>query len=395
MRSMRVLISGAGIAGPALALCLRDLDADVTVVERASALRRGGQAVDFRGPVHREVLERLDLWRPIHERRTQPGPLDLIDAHGRAVATLPEVMTAGDVEILRGDLCRLLYERTKDRADYRFGDRAVRLEEQPDGVQVTFEGGASERFDLVVGADGLRSATRQMAMRDEPDVLRHHGYRLATFAVPNLLDRDRGGVSYAEPGRAVSVFASSATEARALLIYRGPPMEREGRDAAAQVASVGEAFRGMGWRSAEVLRGLRASEDLYVDAIATVHLPAYSRGRVALLGDAAWGGTLGGQGTSLAVVGAYVLSRELARAGHLQAFAAYEARMRPYASGCQAGARRAGGFFAPRSALALRARNWMYRALTSRAMSSTFERMVKSAAVDFELPDEPRRGQAA
>jgi 2-polyprenyl-6-methoxyphenol hydroxylase-like FAD-dependent oxidoreductase len=391
MKHLKVLISGAGIAGPALALCLARWGARVTLVERAPTLREGGQAVDFRGPVHRQVLECMGIWDAIHERRTQAGELWLIDRDGMPQVRLPELMLAGDVEIVRGDLCRLLYERTKDSTDYRFGDQIVGLTSGDSSVDVRFEHGADETFDVVVGADGLHSATRTLAFGSEASNLRHHGYRVATFGVPNLLGRDRGGSAYSEPGRCLSVAATSATQARALLVYTGPAFDAEERDPRRQKAALRARFHDMGWRVAEVLACLDDAQDLYVDSIATVHVPSYARGRVALLGDAAYGGTLGGQGTSLAVVGAFVLASELALGpSPEQAFSRYEAKLRPYASGCQKGATRVGGFFAPRSAFGIGCRNAMYRLLTSRAMAGVFERLVKSTASDFTLPEYPR-----
>lgn len=386
----KVLISGAGIAGPALALCLAKRGVDVTVVERAPALREGGQAVDFRGPVHRQVLERLELWHPIHERRTRPGELWLVDAADEPYARLPETMMAGDVEILRGDLCRLLFERTERDVTYRFGERIVALHNGADHVQVQFQNGDTETFDFVVGADGLHSATRALAMPDSENVLRHHGYRIATFALPNPLRRSSGASLYTEPGRAVSLFASSDGTARALLVYAGPPLDSAERAPEAQKSAISRTFANMAWHTPQVLRALQHAQDLYVDAIATVHVPSYARGRVVLLGDAAYGGTLGGQGTSLAIVGAYVLAQELAQAADPRtAFARYEERLRPYASGCQKGATRAGSFFAPRSKLSVACRNFMYRALTSKPLLGTFERLVTAAASDFTLPRYP------
>jgi len=387
---MKVLISGAGIAGPALALCLAKRGVNVTVVERAPALREGGQAVDFRGPVHREVLERLGLWQAIQERRTRPGQLWLVDATDEPYARLPEAMMAGDVEILRGDLCRLLFERTRRDVTYRFGERIVALQNGADAVEVRFQHGNTETFDLVVGADGLHSATRTLAMPDTTNVLRHHGYRIATFALPNPLQRTSGASLYTEPGRAVGLFATSAQEARALFVYAGPALGGNERDPEAQKAVICRLYADMGWHTPHALRALQRAPDLYVDSVATVHVPSYSRGRVVLLGDAAYGGTLGGQGTSLAIVGAYLLAQELAQTlDPLRAFARYEERLRPYASGCQKGATRVGSFFAPRSKLSVACRNVMYRALTCKPLLGTFERMVTAAASDFTLPPYP------
>ncbi|MGC4087230.1 MAG: hypothetical protein QM756_04860 [Polyangiaceae bacterium] len=171
------------------------------------------------------------------------------------------------------------------------------------------------------------------------------------------------------------------------MVYRGDDFERESRAADTQKSAISARFGDLGWRVPEVLDALQVASDLYVDAIATVHVERYSRGRIALLGDAAYGGTLGGQGTSLAVVGAYVMAHELARAERPEAaFARYEALMRPYAEGCQKGARHVGPFFAPSSHLGWMARNAMYWLLTSRPLTGFFERLVKSSASDFALP---------
>ena len=396
---MRILISGAGVAGPALALALQGRGHEVTVVERAPRLRDGGQSVDFRGSVHREVLERLGLWDAIWERRTHPSPLAFIDARGRGRALLPAVLTAGDVEIVRGDLSRLLHARTAATTSYRFGDQVTALRNVGPHVEVAFASGRSERFDLVVGADGLHSGVRSVAFGDESQYVRHHGYALATWSFPRGALSAAVTQSYAEPGRSLTVTQEPQGRARALLIFTSPPPPRG--DARAQRDFVRERFLGAGWECDRVLAELDEAKDLYLDALATVHVDRYASGRVVLLGDAAWGGTLGGQGTPLALVGAWVLANELAQADVRTALAEFERRMRPYASGCQKNAERAGPFHAPKTRLGIGARNVLYRVLTSRLLAKQFERMVKASANDFVLPGYPalappgRRGRAA
>ncbi len=383
----RVLISGAGVAGPALAFWLARFGFQPTIVERAPALREGGQAVDFRGPVHRDVLERMDLWEAIHEQRTRPSDFLLLDRTGRAHARLPEVMMSGDVEILRGDLCRILYERTRCHTDYRFGDHIRGLEDRGDAVTVAFESGRTEDFDLVIGADGLHSGVRALAFGDESRYLRHRGYRVASFALENPLPEQIGAACYSEPGRGVCLTGLSSRDARALLVSHDGPLTRGERDPEAQKHALALRFADMGWVVPRILEALAGAKDLYVDAIATVHVDQYARGRVGLLGDAAWGGTLGGQGTSLAIVGAYVLAHELAAdSSPARAWQRYEREMRPYATRCQRGATHVGGFFAPRTRFGLACRNLMYGVLTSRRFSGFFTRLVKEAASDFALP---------
>lgn len=389
MKKLNVLISGAGIAGPALAWWLGRAGHTTTIVERAPALRKGGQAVDFRGPVHRAVLERMELWEPIHERRTQPADLDLLDVEGQPYVSIPAVMTGGDVEILRGELCQLLYERTRDATEYRFGDWVTALEQAAGGVTVQFVSGDSATFDLVVGADGLHSGVRALAFGPEDQFLRHHGYRVATYSMPNVLALRGRSMIYALPGRAASFStARDPSEARALFMYTAGPLERR-RDVEAQKQEVRERFADMGWEVPRLLEGLDRATDLYVDSIGSIAVPSYSNGRVVLLGDAAYGGTLGGQGNSLAFVGAYVLAGELAKADgeHASAFARYEEQLRPYATMCQKGAKNVGPFYAPRTRWGRYVRDRSHKLLVSRPFIGLFEKMVKADASRFVLPN--------
>jgi 2-polyprenyl-6-methoxyphenol hydroxylase-like FAD-dependent oxidoreductase len=386
MKNQRVLISGAGIAGPALALALEGFD--VTVVERGGSLRAGGQAVDFRGPVQRTVLERMNLWDAIQARRTPGTDVVLLDPRARHVARLPAVMMSGDVEILRSDLSRLLYERTASRTEYRFGDSIAALEPGADDVKVTFASGTTERYAFVVGADGLHSRVRALAFGEEQRFVRHHGYRLATFTLPTPagLTLEQTAYAYSEPGRSVMLTPHDATHARAQLIFTGGPIEAR-LDPDAQRDVVREAYAGVRWYAPQVLEAVSTARDLYVDQIATIAIDRYSAGRVVLLGDAAYGATLGGQGTPLAIVGAYILANELALADDPRvAFARYEAHMRPYATPCQKTAESAGAFFAPRTRLGMWFRDTAHRALTSRLLIGQFEKMVKASATDFALP---------
>ncbi|MFF8593180.1 FAD-dependent monooxygenase [Streptomyces sp. NPDC015220] len=388
-----VLISGAGVAGPALALNLARYGARVTVVEKASALRGGGFAVDFRGHVHRKVLTDMGIWDEIHARQTRMGPQSVVDADGSRRVDLPAEMMSGDVEIFRGDLARIMYERTEDRAEYVFGDSVTSLTETPDGVEVAFERGAPRRFDLVVGADGLHSATRRLVFGDESRHLRFLDHYVAGFEVPNHLGLDRTGLLYSEPGRCVCVnnYDGDPDRAGALLVFRSEELTYDRRDTAAQKRILAERFAGMGWEAPRVLEALREAEDLYFDAIAQIHVDRLTKGRVALLGDAGYGATMGGMGTGVAVVGSYVLAGELALAGgdHRTAFAGYETRIRDFAKGCQKISGNAGPFFAPPTERRIRSRDRMYRLLGSRLLAGFFKRLTEKAATAIELRDYP------
>ncbi|MCQ9179519.1 FAD-dependent monooxygenase [Streptomyces sp. IBSBF 2953] len=390
---LSVLISGASVAGPALALSLVRYGARVTVVEKAPRLRAGGFAVDFRGHVHRRVLTELGVRDEIHARQTHMGRQTVVDADGSPRVDLPSEMMSGDVEIFRGELSRILYERTRDRVEYVFDDSIATLSDTSEGVAVTFDKGSPRRFDLVIGADGLHSRTRSLVFGDESRHLRFLDHYVACFGVPNHLGLDRTGRLYSEPGRAIALgnYDGDPDRAAALLVFRSERLSYDRQDVAAQKRIVAERFAGMGWEGPNVLRALEETDDLYFDAVARTHVERLAKGRVALLGDAGYGATMGGMGTGVAVVGAYVLAGELALAGgdHRTAFAAYENRIRDFARGCQKTAGNAGPFFAPATERRIRSRDRMYRLLASRPMAAFFKRITEKSATNIELPQYP------
>ncbi|NUS01304.1 MAG: FAD-dependent oxidoreductase [Nonomuraea sp.] len=390
---LSVLISGASVAGPALALNLARLGARVTVVEKAPALRGGGFAVDFRGHVHRTVLTAMGIWDEIHARQTRMGRQTVVGADGTPRVDLPAEMMSGDVEIFRGELARIMYERTKDDVEYVFGDSIASLAQDADGVDVTFDKGAPRRFDLVVGADGLHSLTRRLVFGDESRYLRFFDHYVAGFDVPNDLGLDRTGRLYSEPGRAVCIgnYDGDPDRAGALLVFRSEELSYDRRDVAAVKRILAERFAGMGWETPAVLKALEEADDVYFDAIAQIHVDRLTEGRVALLGDAGFGATMGGMGTGAAIVAAYVLAGELALAGgdFRTAYAEYETRVRDFAKGCQKISGNAGPFFAPATERRIRSRDRMYRLFGSRPLARFFKRLTEKAATNITLREYP------
>ncbi|GGS10936.1 FAD-dependent oxidoreductase [Streptomyces aureoverticillatus] len=393
---LNVLISGASVAGPALALWLSRYGARVTVVEKAPALREGGFAVDFRGDVHRTVLRRMGIWDEVHRRQTHMGRQTLVEADDKERVDLPAFLMSGDVEIFRGDLSKILHERTRDGVEYVFGDSIASLTEDSEGVDVTFDHGPARRFDLVVGADGLHSHTRRLVFGDESRHLRFLGYYVAGFDVPNHLGLDRTARIYSEPGRTVMIsnYDGDPEKAGVGLVFRSEPLAYDRHDLEQQKKILAEKFAGMAWKhAARALEGLERAEDLYFDAIAQIHVDRLSRGRVVLLGDAGYGATMGGIGTGTALVSAYVLAGELAaaRGDHRVAFAAYEAEIRDYAKGCQKTSGNAGPFLAPPTEKKIRSRDRAYRMLSSRFLAGFFKKLTERAASNLTLKDYARQ----
>ncbi|GAA2339429.1 FAD-dependent monooxygenase [Streptomyces cuspidosporus] len=339
LTNRNVLISGASIAGPALAYWLHRHGFNPTIVERAPALREGGYAVDFRGEAHLSILRRMGILDDLERARTGMGSMSYVNSAGKPVADMPADLFAGDLEVLRGDLARILYDATKEHTEYVFGDSITSLTEDPDGVTVTFERSAPRRFDLVIGADGLHSNTRRLAFGPEERFVKHLGVHCAIFTTANHLGLDHTGHAYRTAGRLVAMYsARHNTEAKAVFYFASPKQDLDRRDVARQQAALTECFTGNGWQSERLLDDMRHAPDFYFDSVGQVHMDSWTRGRVALIGDAAYcPSSLSGMGSGLALVGAYVLAGELAAAhgDHGVAFARYEEEMREYATGCQ------------------------------------------------------------
>jgi len=335
-----VLVAGASIAGPALAHWLGRRGAEVTVVERAPELRPGGQAVDARG-VTKEVIRRMGLDAAVRAARTETAGAYTVDADGKVLETYRADDDGGDgfiaeIEILRGDLSLVLYDDTRDSAEYIFGDRISGLTQDADGVDVAFAGGGRRRFDLVVGADGLHSALRAMVFGPHERFIRHLGLVMSFYTVPNEFGLDRWLIDYQDSGSGRSAGLrpiKDATQAMAMFSFPAAGLDVDYRDVEGQKRLLREQMAGLGWQTPRILAHLDHTPDFYLDQVAQVVMDRWSSGRIGLLGDAAFSSSpLSGQGTGLALVGAYLLAGELAATGWdpEAGFAGYERRMRSF-----------------------------------------------------------------
>ncbi|MEV4577171.1 FAD-dependent monooxygenase [Nonomuraea jabiensis] len=388
---MDILISGASVAGPALALWLTRYGHRATVVERAPALRDGGYAVDFRGEAHLTVLRRMGILDAVDRDQTHMGAMWNVNEAGKKIVAMPADLFAGDVEILRGDLARILYDATESTTEYVFGDSITAVDQDADGVTVSFERSPARRFDLVVGADGLHSNVRSLAFGPEEDYLSYLGLYAAVFPIDNYLGLDHTGLTYNPPGKMVAIHSARGnTEARAVFWFGSPPLDHDRHDVARQRELLERAYEGVGWEVPELMRRMRLTDDLYFDSISQIRLDSWSRGRVVLLGDAACcASPLSGMGTGLAVVSAYVLAGELAAAGgdHRAAFARYEREVRAYAEGCQRSAVGVSRFMVPENRFMAWFMNQNYRLLPYLPWKGLMAKSVRRTASAISLKD--------
>lgn len=395
MSPSSALISGASIAGPALAFWLSEAGWDVTVVERADRLRTSGYPIDIRGTAT-EIVRRMGLHDQIWARRYRHAPVSLLSPGGRRLGTLDygELLAdpgSGDVELTRGALSEILYRAGAARVDYVFGDTITALSQTDTGVDVTFAHRQAQKFDVVIGADGIHSNVRGLTFGDESQFVRHLGPYAAVWDMPPELFPPGSGFMYSHPGRTVIVERHQDGPARAFLVFVHPtPGSVDRHDERAVIAVLREAFRGDRWRTEEIIATLPESEDLYFDTVSQVRMPCWSSGRVALVGDAAYApALLSGQGTSIAIAGAYILAGELVRQASPQdAFTAYEHRMRGYVERNQSLALRTDSTVISRTGAALLRRNikltlvpWLQRL----GIAHLLQTKLRSAATDLVL----------
>jgi 2-polyprenyl-6-methoxyphenol hydroxylase-like FAD-dependent oxidoreductase len=339
---MKVLISGAGPAGLTVAYWLKHYGFTPTIVERAPHLLVGGYKIDVRGAAL-QVIKRMGIHDAVVAARTDMQGAQLVDKQGKVIERMSGDefghRVTGDLEIVRGTLCEILRGHLGD-VELLFGDTIQGINQSSNNTQVQFTKNGVREFDCVIGADGLHSNVRRIALGEESRFLRDLGLYLCVYSVPNYLKLDRMEMQYSELGRIAAIWSSRGdANAKACFGFAAPTLQIGLHDRCEQQQALKTVYEGLGWEVPRLMELMPTASDWYFDKAAQINMPRWSQGRVVLVGDAAYcASPMSGQGTSLALIGAYVLAGELAATSGdcLRAFAEYENAMRPFVEANQA-----------------------------------------------------------
>lgn len=335
----KILICGGGIAGPACAYWLHRYGYSVVIAEKATSFRDGGQNVDVKG-AGQQVIKMMGLAEAIEAKNTKEQGQKYLDSAGKVVATFPKgalgTLTS-DFEILRGDFARVLFDATKDGCEYRMGTFVTHLEDNGAGMSVTFANGEVETFELVICAEGINSSTRSLVLAEQTR-FRYLGAYMAFFKIPRRPEDDSWAYSVnGVGGTFITLRPGNDTETTVLITFLRRGHDMTGEKSAARKELLLKALKGRGTVADRIIADLDTVQDFYFGPMSQVQASTWSKGRFVLLGDAAHCPTpFTGEGTALALVGAYVLAGEIKRcAGYADGFAAYEKLLRPYVEASQ------------------------------------------------------------
>ena len=396
---LHVLVSGGGIAGNAVALQLLRNGIRTTVVERAEVPRPGGQAVDLRGP-SKEAAERMGLMAGIAQYQLDERGMSYVDGDGKIYARMAMEDFDGqgavaEIEITRGDLNQVLLDAIATvetgELDYRYGEWIDRIEQDATGVEVTFASGTTERFDLVIGADGVHSATRRLVFGPEEQFSTNLGGYGAFFTMPSPADIEPGWFGMRlVPGAMLGIRPDGdPATAKAIITLRTEVDPALRRDGDAQRALIRRRIADAGWHAPEVLAAMETTTDFYFDELARVDVPELSVGRVTLVGDAGYcGSPMTGMGTAMAIVGAYVLAAEIAATPDDPAGAQqrYQDKITPFLAKAKEIPGGGIAMMIPKTPLMTRLAKTNVRVMMSRPMRPITKKIVIGHTEEFALP---------
>jgi 2-polyprenyl-6-methoxyphenol hydroxylase-like FAD-dependent oxidoreductase len=372
MDNMNILISGAGIAGVSLAFWLKKFGFNPTIIEISPTLRQGGYAIDFMGAGY-DVAEKMGILPALEKADMNISKLAFVDENNKENGSMnyqkiKELMNNRALTLLRSDLAAVIYNSLEKDIEIIFGDTINRIEQDEKKAIVTFRSGVTRSFDLLVGADGLHSNVRDLIFGNETQFEKYYGYYTSSFTIDNFSYKGRAFSMYNVPHKQVAIYSYSENKTGAFFVFSSPEkLIYEHHDIEKQKQILKTEFMNIGWKCSELLSKIDATTDFYFDSISQIRMKNWSKGRITLVGDACdCPSLLSGKGSTLAIVGAYILAGELKQANgnYKTAFEHYENIFKPFIEKKQKAAQVFAKSFIPKSDFGIWLRNKAFQLMS-------------------------------
>jgi len=392
MHNRNILISGAGIAGTTLAFWLKKFGFNPTIIESSPALREGGHAIDFMGAGF-DVAERMGIIAALKSVDINFSKLVFVDNNNKERGSMnyqkiKKFLNDRAFTLFRSDLAKVIYQSIGEGVEIIFGDTIAKIDQNEKVVTVTFLSGKTRNFDLLVGADGLHSNVRKLVFGNELQFEKYYGYYTSSFTIDNFSLGNHAFSMYNVPYKQVAVFSKDGNKTIAFFIFAWPgKLSYQHHDIAKQKQILKSEFENSGWKCRELLSQIDSTTDFYFDSVSQIKMDSWYKGRVTLVGDAGYcPSLLSGKGSTLAMVGAYILAGELKQANgnYKTAFEQYEILFKPFMEKKQKSAQSFAKSFIPKSNFGIWLRNKVFKLMSSSLFSKLFLNQFKDSELKLK-----------
>ena len=392
MNNKNILISGAGIAGTTLAWWLKKFGFNPTLIEIAPALREGGYAIDFMGAGY-DVAEKMGIIPALKEVDINFSKLVFVDSNNKEKGSMnyqkiKNFLNGRAFTLLRSDLAKMIYQSLDKDVEIIFGDTITNIAQNENEVSVTFQSGTTKNFDLLVGAAGLHSKVRSLVFGNETQFEKYFGYYTSSYTIDDFSLGNHTFSMYNVPYKQVAVYSNSGNKTTTFFIFTSPEkLSYPYHDIGKQKQILKTEFENSGWMCPQLLSGIDSTTDFYFDSISQIKMDSWYKGRITLVGDAGYcPSLLSGKGSTLAMVGAYILAGELKQANgdYKAAFKQYEVIFKPFMDKKQKAAQFFAKSFVPKSNFGIWLRNVTFKLMSSSLFSKLFLNQFKDSELQLK-----------